>query len=276
MQQLQEAVLGLGGLRRKHSIMAFGVIGAVVEALMYGPEGMDFASMSMLGIDPVSGGTVSGLDERTFQFWPESISDTIDIGWSFKDIPGSSYSLAQWGSNGGRTISFELQFHRFMKPKDVSDENLFEKLLDPFGANTPASEFPKDNRPYNVDIAAEVKYLRAFCEPSYADVEGFTTAYPPPIAMLAIPNLELGEVNDSNVIYAIMTGCDVTYTLLFPNGTPRRATVALTFRQIIQDPLAGEVYLVGHSADYSMGGSEDIGKGGERKKNDIVLSGGPR
>jgi len=256
--------------------MAFGVIGAVTEAMMYGPEGMDYASMSIAGVDPSDPSKLL-LKERTFQYWPEAISDSIEVGWNFKDIPGMSHALAQWASNGGRTITFEVSFSRLMKP--VASRNTFEKVLDPFEANTPTSEYLKDNRPYNVDIVAEIKYLRAFCYPSYKEIEGYMTAYPPPVAMLSVPNLGLGDVNGNNIIYAVMTGCDVTYVLLFPDGTPRRATVALTFRQVIQDPQEKSVYLVGHPDNYSFypaSGDEGLAAGGAREKNGVGnWKGGP-
>ena len=256
--------------------MAFGVIGAVVEAMMYGPEGMDYKAMSIAGVSPVDQSIM--LPERTFQYWPESISDTIDIGWNFKDIPGASHALAQWASNNGRTISFEIQLHRFMKPVDSRNE--FEEVLDPFDANAPDSEYLKDNRPYNVDIASEVRYLRAFCYPSYQDVEGYMTAFPPPIAILYVPGHPMGDTGGTPVIYAVMTGCDVTYTLSFPDGTPRRATVALTFRQVVQDPINNEIFTVGLGPgfDYEtdLASPEGIAEGGARPKNGLDgWKGGP-
>lgn len=214
--------------------MAFGVIGSVIEAMMFGPEGMDYAAMSIAGVDSVYPGTIL-LPERSFQYWPESISDTIDVGWNFKDIPGASHALAQWSGNAGRTITFEIQLHRFMKP--VASRSVFEKILDPIELNTPSSEYLRDNRPYNVDVAAEVKYLRAFCYPSFKDLEGYRTSYPPVIGMLSVPGHRLSDTDEGDVIYVIMTGCDVTYLLAFPDGTPRRASVSLTFRQVIQDPV---------------------------------------
>ena len=222
--------------------MAFGFIGQLIEAIMNGPEGTDSASMSILGLDPADpGGTSVILPERTFQFWPESIQDSIEIGWQFKDIPGGSHALAQWGSNNGRTISFEVRMHRFMKP--VADRTVFEKILDPIGLTTPGQQYLKDMRPHNVDIESEIRYLRAFAYPSYGvdSVHGSTVAYPPPVALLCVPGVGLNELGN-NTIMAVMTGCDVTYNLLFPNGKPRNATVALTFKQIVQKAGQGVIW----------------------------------
>jgi len=259
--------------------MALGVIGAIAEAIMVGPEGQDYAAMSIAGMSPKDIGTIM-LTERTFQFWPESISDTIDIGWSFKDIPGMSHALAQWASNGGRTITFEVGFNRFMKP--VDSKSTIESLLDPFDKTNPNSELLKDNRPHNVDVASEIRYLRAFCYPSFSsdNAEGYNIAYPPPIAMLCVPGHQLGDVLAEDVIYAVMTGCDVTYKLAFPDGTPRRATVSLTFRQVVQDPFNATVYRAGFEEafvpDSVTGSKEDISQGGARPGNGLDgRSGGP-
>ena len=53
--------------------MAFGVIGAIADAIMYGPEGAEYSAMSLVGISPI-GGVLPGLEEHTFQYWPETIS----------------------------------------------------------------------------------------------------------------------------------------------------------------------------------------------------------
>jgi hypothetical protein len=156
--------------------------------------------------------------------------------------------------NNGRTITFEARFHRFMKP--VDSRNKFEFLLDPLEVNRPESQYPKDNRLHNVDVAAEIRFLRGFCYPSYKlDENSYLTAYPPPIAMLCIPNHAMGDTKGDDVIYAIMTSCDVNYMLAFPDGTPRRANVSLTFRQIIQDPKNNSIYQTGYQEGFQYAGS---------------------
>jgi hypothetical protein len=214
--------------------MPGGFVGQLIEAIMNGPEGMDYANMSIAGIDPTdAAGSRLVLPERAFQFWPESIQDSIEIGWQFKEIPGASHALAQWASNGGRTISFEVRLHRFMKP--VGARTTWEKVLDPITLTAPGNQYLKDMRPHNVDIDAEIRYLRAFCYPTYKlDKETKSVAsYPPPVACLCVPGVGLNETG-GDTIFAVMTGCDVTYNLLFANGVPRNATVALTFKQIVQ------------------------------------------
>lgn len=214
--------------------MAFGIVGSIVEAMMLGPESGDVKAMSIAGVDPIDP-TKLLLTERTFQYWPETIQDSIEIGWNFRDIPGASHALAQWGSNNGRTITFEVQLHRFQIPYDDKEANNAFTVRT-FGSSLltrPDDQYLKDVRHLNVDIRNEIRFLRGFCYPSYREVEGRTVAHPPPIAILDIPGVGLNE-SGGNTIFAVMTSCDVTYTLLFPNGVPRRATVALTFKQVVQ------------------------------------------
>ena len=241
--------------------MPIGLVGAIIEAIMEGPEGGTYATMSMAGIDPKTPPSLL-LNERAFQFWPETISDSIDIGWSFKDIPGASHALAQWGSNNGRTITFEVQLHRFMKPRTSLSIIEVVRTMASVLLTNPAGTIPKDERPFNVDIAEEIRFLRAFCYPYFDELEGIRITRPPPIAILSIPGIPLDDLTGGSVFYAVMTGCDVTYTLLFPDGTPRRATVSLTFRQIVQRPEEG-VFFRGHPDDYNnKPGSEGLAPGG--------------
>lgn len=247
--------------------MAFGVVGAIVEAMMNGPEGMDYANISYAPLDPVTW-KIGG--ERTLQYWPETLSDTIDIGWNFKDIAGASSSLAQWGSNNGRTFTFEVHFHRFMKP--VASRSKFDDILDPIKLNVPNTRYLKDNRPHNVNIPYEIRGLRALCYPSYTkdkQVQNILNASPPPIMILNVPGLQLNETGQ-DFVFCVMTGCDVNYILSFPNGEPRRASVSITLRQIVQ--LKSGVKFVGLSPDSPIQFNKElsekqIGKGGGHKGN---------
>jgi hypothetical protein len=208
--------------------MAFGIIGGLAALILEGEEGMKPTYMTLAGVDATNN-TVNNLaiPERAFQFWPESFQDTIEVGWEFKSIPGASHAIAQWGSNNGRTFSFEVVLARFMK--DVAKRNAMEKLLDPFGMTD-----PNGDKYHNVDVAAGIRYLRAYCYPLYKKGDKFIEAHPPPIAILNAPGMDLNEAG-GDAVYAVMTGCDVTYKMLFPDGTPRLATVSLTFKQVVQD-----------------------------------------
>lgn len=188
------------------------------------------ARASMMGIDPETGDTVLGLEEQAFQFWPESLSDTIEIGWEPKQVPAMSHALMQWSGNGGRTLSFELEMIRVMKP--------LAKQPAPFGmpVEDPSNE---ENQPFNVNIEFMINFFRSFCYPFYENtVAGVRRAKAPPIAILNMPNMCLNE-DGSDIIFAVVTGCDVTYEKLFSDGQPRQVKLSLTLKQVIENPIRG-------------------------------------
>lgn len=188
------------------------------------------AKASMMGIDPETGDTIVGLEEQAFQFWPESLQDSIEIGWEPKQVPAMSHALMQWSGNGGRTFSFELQMIRLMKP--------LAKQPAPFGmpVEDPTNEA---NQPFNVNIEYMINFFRSFCYPTYTDTAaGIRRAKAPPIAILNMPNMGLNE-DGSDIIFGVVTGCDVTYEKLFSDGQPRIVKISLTFKQVIENPLRG-------------------------------------
>jgi len=214
----------------------------------------------MMGIDAETGITV--LPERAFQWFPESFSDSIEIGWEPKQVPGASHAIMQWSANGGRTFSFETLLYRNMAPLDLQRKQA--ELSGPTiavgtpGSNTtltPIEAFlpnPSDpsNAPYNINIESMVSWLRAFCYPRYVTGQGFggtkiTRPVSPPIAILNLPGMALNE-DGSDILYCVMTGCDVTYEKLFPNGQPRVVKVSLTLKQVVQNPKnANSIQFVG-------------------------------
>lgn len=40
----------------------------------------------------------------------------------------------------------------------------------------------------------------------------------------------------ADIVYCVMTGCDVNYEKLFPNGQPKVVKVSLTLKQVVQYP----------------------------------------
>jgi len=222
--------------------VAFGLIGAITEAIMYGPEGMDYKSMSIQAVDSMAPGKAVGQAFK-FQYWPETITESHEIGWTFKDIPGASHNLAQWASNGGRTFSFEVQFSRFIKPVEDVDANIFERVLDPLKLNTPESNMLKNNRTSNVDVSACIRYLRMCKTPWWQEVGGQHVMGSPPVVILNIPGSQINDFDASDTIFTILTAMDVTYTLAFPNGVLRKASVALSFKEIVQRVTGGVAWL---------------------------------
>ncbi len=246
-----------------------GLPGRIVEAIQNGPENQAPAAVSLAGISPVDGTMV--IQERAFQWWPESLQEDPEIGWSFKEIPGMAHALAQWTQNGGRTFTFEVQCSRSMRPwASLSGTQQLKSM----GLNRPSSTAPIDNSRYNISVKDQIQWLRQFYLPNYvnATVSGVpsTVSQPPPIAMLNFPSMGLNE-DGSDVIWAVMTQCAVSYALCFPSGEPRLASVSLGFKQVIQHPVNGLILKTRKMYEDAKGLREtDISVGGGRK-----VSGGP-
>ena len=209
------------------------------------------ARASMMGIDSESGEIA--LPEHAFQWWPESFSDSIEIGWEPKQVPGASHAIMQWNSNGGRTFSFDVLLYRNMEPLAVQAELLPSITI--AGAAGPTAGAAvvavdttflpdpsnDDNAKFNINIEYMVSWLRSFCYPRYIRGTGsdgstvVTRVVAPPIAILNLPNMALNE-DGGDTVFGVVTACDVTYEKLFPNGQPRAVKVSLTLKQVVQDP----------------------------------------
>jgi len=191
--------------------------------------------VSMIGIDH-KGEVV--IPQQAFQWWPETIQDTLGVGWNFKSIPGASHGLAQWGSNSGRTFSMETKLTRSMRYlEDFQEAGPFGDV--PLQAKFINPDLPR-NVAFNVDIRKMVRYLRAYCYPDY-DSNNNGIALPPVTCLLNVPGLQLNE-DGGDTVWAVMTGCDVTYMKSFNDGKPRLASVSLSFSQIVQTATDGVRY----------------------------------
>lgn len=194
------------------------------------------ARASMMGIDSESG--EMALPEHAFQWWPESFSDSIEIGWEPKQVPGSSHAIMQWNSNGGRSFSFDVLLYRNMEPTSVQEELT---ALPTIGGALIPNPNNEDNTRFNINIEYMVSWLRAFCYPRYIRGTGsdgrsvVTRVVAPPIAILNLPNMALNE-DGSDTVFGVVTSCDVTYEKLFPNGQPKAVKVSLTLKQVVQNP----------------------------------------
>lgn len=190
----------------------------------------------MMGLDPRDGRTIV-IPERSFQWNPESIQDSLQVGWSEKQIPGGSHALMQWSGNGGRTISFDVILSRHMRyEEDFTIGSM------PVGAIPAKADFRRDVvKKYNVEIRAAIAYLRSYCYPEYETQGKVGLSIPPPICLLTVPGTQLNE-SGGDTIWTVVTGCDVRYRKAFPDGKPRLVTVSMTFRQIVQHPLDGVLY----------------------------------
>ena len=149
-----------------------GVLGAVAA---FFADDLKYEKMSMAGLNPIDYSIV--MPERAFQFWPETIADTFASGWIEKPIPGASHALMHWGSNSGRTISFEVPLFRNMD---------YEQTGMGFARAYPASD---NNRFWNEDIDVALKYFRSFMYPTKVGGEIAS----PMVAVLYMPNSMINE-----------------------------------------------------------------------------------
>jgi hypothetical protein len=177
----------------------------------------------------------SSLSTRAFQYFPESLSDTKNVDYTPRKIPGASLPVYQWVSSGERHISFTAVF--------TTDVN----LLGEDGSASPEAVAAKiestQDKSRNVDIRSAIVWLRRFMMPRYgaAGQIGVPITYGPRKIMLHIPNSGIGLAGGGTAsgvgpdsIICIMQQCDVTWETFFTNNLPRTAKVQLSFSQIPQ------------------------------------------
>jgi hypothetical protein len=240
------ALAGLSGGGIGQSVLG---AGAFVQAIL--TEYAEMPTITLKGIHPLTGADIPTLPQRALQFWPETLTDTMEISYTPKNLPGTSHAIMQWMFNGGRTIAFEIRLLRDMQPPVVQDENKSAVLTK---ADPSDPEFGSPER--NTNIPYMLRFLRGFCYPNYEDAgDGFTTVAPPPICILDVPGTPLNE-DGRSTIFAVMTQCDITYNKMWPgvNKQPqlKDVTVSVSFKQIIQNP--------GNSTPFSWKSWEDQSK----------------
>lgn len=197
-----------------------------------------------------------------FQYFPESISDSKNINYQQKEIPGGSLPLYQWVASGERLITFTAVF--------TSDVDLLPPRR-PGQSSAEASSGLVSRvkaagvNSRNTDIRAAVAWLRRYTLPTYAR----NITYSPSKLRLSLPGSGIGvaggaiagSVLDDTVI-CVMTQCDVTYEAFFPSGLPRYVTVNVSFAQIPQ--MNGQVLFPARNDLYdnyvtATGGSTSLG-----------------
>lgn len=115
---------------------------------------------------------VTSRSPLSFQYFPESISDTKGVNQQNKEIPGASLPLYQWVSSGERLISFTASFTADM---DITtNPDLRQGAL----------------RRRNPDIRSALLWLRRFLMPSYSA----SRTFPPAKLRLHIPNSGIGLI----------------------------------------------------------------------------------
>jgi hypothetical protein len=194
-------------------------------------------------------------NQRTFQYFPATLSDSQPTNYQAKVIPGLSHPLYQWTSGSARQISFEAIFTRdrtYTSEEQQSintgsgssrDANVGSYLNAMGGAVFAFLGAAQNTDPRNVDIPSAIAWLRSFLLPEYSTDGGGTFSgiperpRPPQKLILGLPGVRLNwgvPTLPAHEVYVIMTGCEVTYDGFFHDGSPRMAKVQLTFAEIIQ------------------------------------------
>jgi len=171
---------------------------------------------------------------NNFQYFPETISDSRGVNYTTKEVIGGSHPIYQWIHGSERTISFDAIFTAdFTVKEDLSQflSAAASVLKNPVSAVVSAFKGPDPHAP---EIKKYIAWLRSKTYPAY---EGTGPVSPPPKMLLWLEGSGItsgvgGYASD--VIPVIMKRCDVTYEAFFRDGSPRIATVALEFAEIIQ------------------------------------------
>lgn len=183
-------------------------------------------------------------DKFSFQYFPETISDSMGAEYSSGAVAGGSLPIGAYKRGTDRVITFTAQFscdmNLLMKtdPQDPGFVNLSAQVFDQL------RDIKEDHR--NVDIRAAVVWLRRFLLPTYkkggSDVgQGLTQA--PRKLLLYLPNSGIGIAGGDDdlrgalspdMVLCYLTQCDVEYQAFFPSGLPRLASVQLSFTQCPQ------------------------------------------
>jgi hypothetical protein len=208
---------------------------------------------------------------RKFQYFPETISDTKQVSYQPKEVPGGSLPLYQWTGSGERAISFTAVFttdvdHLAMQHTiDIPSLPISASLVNQSFARgesalpSGAAEFIrsvddaveetydrmgasgiKERNPY---IPGMLLWLRRFMLPRYGDNAevGVPITFPPRKLMLNIPGSDIelyggagGFTQRGGGVLCVMTTCDINIEALFPSGNIRIATVSLAFAEVPQ------------------------------------------
>lgn len=175
-----------------------------------------------------------------FQYFPDTISDTKQVNWATREIPGGSLPVYQWISSGERAISFTAWFTTDVNIASTEAKDVFNRLK-----NAGATR-------RNIDVRSALVSLRRFMLPRYGaeSTAGVQIAMAPQKLILGLPGTAIGVTGGviqdqgasaADLMSCIMTQCDVTYEAFFPNGLPRIASVSLSFLQIAQAAKGGSV-----------------------------------
>lgn len=190
-----------------------------------GIEGMRPQPITFGGFDISTGDKL--IEERTLQFWPTSLSESISSDWNPVVVPGGGAPILTWSSTQARTWSMELVIGRLaQRPEDSVGLTSAALLL--AQPDTLEAEV-------NAKVEEELGYLRSFLFPRYAPVDGYSTSKSPAACLVDIPNAAMG-LGGSSVLWTVMTSLSIDYKLFFPNGRIRSVGVSVELTEISQYP----------------------------------------
>jgi hypothetical protein len=194
---------------------------------------------------PTPTSAVKGLPQQSdslyFQYWPQSLTDDYQVEYAEHMIPGGSHPLYQWVGGRGRTISFEAVFTAEVNTKSTGTFVGGGNSGPASAAATVANSIGTSLLPsstYTVDVGAALSKIRSWMMPEYATAGRLGSTDPPKILSLVFPGTGLGggSGQTADMLEVILRSAPITYESWFPDGTPRVATVTLTFNEIVQTP----------------------------------------
>jgi len=152
------------------------------------------------------------------QFFPETLTDDGGgVTWAGIDVPFAPVPIYQWTGGGERTVSFAAVLYREVNRSsfDLS---------------------PEKESKYNVDINQHIKILRSMKTGRYDTGDGNLPIQSPPLLLLYFPktHLRILPKQGADILPCVMTNCSIGYKAWFEDGTPRLASVELTFTEISQ------------------------------------------
>jgi hypothetical protein len=163
-------------------------------------------------------------EDFVFQYFPETLTDTKQVNYQRRNVPGTSLPAYQWIFSGERSVGFTAYF--------TTDVDL---LADPEFVNEIESSGLQSR---NVDIRAALLRLRGYLLPEYTEDTHVVTVAPRRV-YLQIEGSGIGFAGGStkdprDQIYCVMTQCDITWEQFFPSGLPRIVSVQLAFAEVAQ------------------------------------------
>jgi hypothetical protein len=221
---------------------------STVQQVISPKEDKNIAKAALVDLN--DNGSLNNSTYRTFQYFPETISDTRSSEWQAKNVIGGSHPIYQWIYGSGREISFEATFTRdYMSVKSDGSLNSTLNLIDSAIKNPIGTAISlvknggstNNEGDYTVKMEGAIAWLRSKTYPSYPN----RIAKAPPKMLLVLPGTgifsgaKVDQAKTIDSIPVIMTSCNVTYEAFFRTGEPRVVTVAVSFAEIIQTSSPG-------------------------------------